>query len=178
MDHPLSYFLFCPHCGSKKFEEHDFKSKLCAACGFTYYANIAAAAACFIRNGKGELLIVRRKSDPAKGTLDLPGGFADMGENGEEAISREISEETGLQVPPPRYLFSLPNIYLYSGMEIHTLDLFFEATVTDCGRLTASDDVSELSFLPLNEIDPALFGLNSIQKAVKKYLFLSLSKEK
>ena len=174
MSHPLSYFLFCPRCGSHKFEEHDFKSKRCTVCGFTYYANIAAAAACFIRNSKGELLIARRKKDPAKGTLDLPGGFVDMAETGEEAICREVVEETGLYIYSPRFLFSLPNIYLYSGMEIYTLDLFFEATVNGYADLAASDDVSELSFLPLHQICPALFGLNSIQKAMEKYLSLSL----
>jgi 8-oxo-dGTP pyrophosphatase MutT (NUDIX family) len=170
MSHPLSYFRFCPHCGSEKFEEYDFKSKRCAACGFTYYANIAAATACFIRNDRGELLIARRKKEPAKGTLDLPGGFVDMDESGEAAICREIEEETGLHIALPHFLFSLPNIYLYSGMEIHTLDLFFETTIPENDVPIASDDVSELTFLPLNKIDPALFGLSSIKRAMDIYL--------
>ena len=175
MPHPLSHFRFCPHCGSAQFTELDFKAKHCRTCGFTYYANIAAATACFIRNNEGELLVARRKKEPEKDTLDLPGGFVDMNENAEEAIAREIKEETSLNVSGLKFLFSLPNIYRYSGMDIHTLDLFFEATVDSYESLSAADDVSELRFLPLNEIDPSFFGLISIREAIEKYLSVSLS---
>ncbi|MDD6210464.1 MAG: NUDIX domain-containing protein [Bacteroidales bacterium] len=178
MQHPLSYFSFCPHCGSKKFEENNFKSKRCLTCGFVYYANASAATACFIRNKKNEILIARRAKDPAKGTLDLPGGFVDMNETAEEAICREIREETSLKITTPRYLFSLPNIYIYSGMEIHTLDMFFEADMIENNLPNAADDVAELFFSPLEQLIPSSFGLNSIKAAVEKYLFLSLCKEK
>ena len=57
--------------------------------------------------------------------LDLPGGFIDSFETGEEGIAREVFEESGLRVTEVKYLFSLPNTYLYSGFEEHTLDLFF-----------------------------------------------------
>lgn len=70
------------------------------------------------------MLVVRRAKDPAKGTLDLPGGFVDLHESAEEAVRREVKEETGLDVKSSRYLFSIPNIYLYSGFEVHTEDLF------------------------------------------------------
>lgn len=178
MQHPLSYFHYCPHCGSPNFIEHNFKSKQCMRCHFTYYANPSAATACFIINEKKELLIAKRAKEPAKGTLDLPGGFVDMGENAEDAIRREIAEETSLIIDNPKYLFSLPNIYHYSGMEIHTLDLFFEVKINQEYCPKAADDVAELFFMPLTQLSPESFGLNSIQAAIKKYLFLSLSVEK
>ena len=64
---------------------------------------------------KNELLVCRRAKAPAKGTLDLPGGFIDMTETGEEGVAREVLEETGLKVEKTTYLFTLPNIYVYSG---------------------------------------------------------------
>ena len=76
-------------------------------------------------NGRNELLVCRRAKEPAKGTLDLPGGFIDMNETGEEGVSREVWEETGLKVEKATYQFSLPNIYIYSGFPVHTLDMFF-----------------------------------------------------
>ena len=85
-EHPLEKFHYCPVCGSSHFEVHDFKSKQCQDCGFVYYANVCAATAAFIlrtRNGREEMLAVRRAKEPAKGTLDLPGGFIDMYETAE-----------------------------------------------------------------------------------------------
>ena len=96
MEHPLSKFKFCPICGSTHFEINNFKSKKCGSCGFTYYANPSSATVAFIMNEKDELLVVRRKNEPAKGTLDLPGGFVDMEETGEEGVMREVMEETDL----------------------------------------------------------------------------------
>ena len=73
-------------CGSKHFMINNEKSRKCDNCGFTYYANPCSATAAFIINEDGEMLVVRRGKEPAKGTLDLPGGFADMDETLEEAM--------------------------------------------------------------------------------------------
>jgi ADP-ribose pyrophosphatase YjhB (NUDIX family) len=196
--HPLDKFLFCPVCGSPRFEVNNFKSKHCAQCGFTYYANPCSATAAFIRRHSGqrfqalqspigeplsgqrfqalqkpecELLVAVRGKEPAKGTLDLPGGFVDMDETAEEGIIREIQEETGLTVNSPRYLFSIPNRYLYSGMVIHTLDMFFEVSVAPDVQPVADDDAADLRWMPLADINPADFGLQSISQAVARYLF-------
>ena len=170
MRHPLYQFQYCPICGAKAFVEHNVKAKQCQACGFIYYFNPSSAVACFIRNAAGELLLVRRGKEPAKGTLDLPGGFVDLFETGEEAARREIKEETGLDVTNCRYLFSLPNLYMYSGFEVHTLDMFYECLVDDFGPVHAEDDAAEIAIQRPEEIHPEDFGLRSIQKAVPMYL--------
>ena len=94
MEHPLDQFLYCPKCGSSHFEINNEKSKKCADCGFVYYFNPSAATVALILNEKNELLVCRRAKEPAKGTLDLPGGFIDMNETGEEGVAREVLEET------------------------------------------------------------------------------------
>jgi ADP-ribose pyrophosphatase YjhB (NUDIX family) len=164
--HPLSSFGFCPVCGSGRFFEHNFKSKRCDACGFVYYFNSSAAVAAFISNAENQLLVVRRAKDPAAGTLDLPGGFVDLYETAEEAVVREVQEETGLHLKDPAYLFSLPNIYPYSGFDVHTIDLFYQCRVADLNGLRPADDAAALYFLDKKEIQPELFGLNSIRKAI------------
>ena len=110
--HPLSLFKYCPKCGSPRFGIHNFKSKHCPDCGFTYYFNPSSATVALILNERDELLVCRRAKDPAKGTLDLPGGFVDMDETGEQGVAREVKEETGMEVTRAEYLFSLPNRYL------------------------------------------------------------------
>ena len=114
--HVLDKFRYCPVCGSAEFEPSTVKSKRCRHCGFEYFLNPSAANAALIMNGRDELLVITRKNDPAKGTLDLPGGFYDMNETAEQGLAREVKEETGLTVVSSRLLFSYSNTYLYSGL--------------------------------------------------------------
>ena len=172
-NHPLHLFEYCPCCGSSQFRINNFKSKKCDNCEFVYYFNISSATAAFITDKTGKLLVAKRASEPAKGTFDLPGGFVDPCETAEEAIVREVKEETGLTVDNLTYRFSLPNIYVYSGFDIHTLDMFFEAKVSEVSELKAADDVSELIWMEREDIEPEQFGLTSIKQAVKKWLELS-----
>lgn len=170
MEHPLILFKHCPKCGSARFEINNVKSKRCKDCGFVYYANPSAATAAFIVNEREELLVCIRGKEPAKGTFDLPGGFIDMGETAEEGIKREVKEETGLDVVNATYLFSIPNIYLYSGMEIHTMDLFFSCQVGEYDKIVGMDDVAETRFIPISQLNPADFGLTSISKAISLFI--------
>ena len=135
-----------------------------------YYANPSSATAAFILNEKEELLVVRRAKEPSKDTLDLPGGFVDIGEDIEQGMRREIMEETGLSVERLHYLFSIPNRYEYSGMTIHTLDMFFQAEVPSDAVPHADDDAAELMWVPIAQLNPQDFGLRSIRQAVEKFV--------
>lgn len=165
--HPLSQFVYCPRCGAKEFIEVNEKAKKCTACHFVYYFNPSAAVACVIKDKADQILVVRRGKDPAKGTLDLPGGFSDMFETVEESARREVKEETGLEILSLRYLFSLPNIYPYSGFEVHTVDMIFLCEVESFNAAVAGDDASEIVVVPKEELNPEAFGLTSIRQAVK-----------
>ena len=168
-EHPFSQFHFCPKCGSARFVIHNDKSKSCEDCGFVYYFNPSAATVAVIVNDRNELLVCRRAKEPAKGTLDLPGGFSDCFETSENSVIREVREETGLNVKNTRYLFSLPNQYLYSGFLVHTIDMFFLCHIED-GQPTAMDDVAELMWVPMHKLCPEDFGLASIRKGIQKLL--------
>jgi 8-oxo-dGTP diphosphatase len=43
-----------------------------------------------------QILLVTRGRDPFKGYLALPGGYIEYNESPEEAVLRELKEETGL----------------------------------------------------------------------------------
>ncbi len=122
MEHPFSQFKYCPKCGSVHFEINNEKSKRCADCEFVYYFNPSAATVALIMNERNELLVCRRAKDPAKGTLDLPGGFIDMAETGEEGVSREVkrrnrngSEKGGIFILFAQYICVFRFHRPYSG---------------------------------------------------------------
>ena len=90
---------------------------------------------------------------------------------------REIKEETGLDVKNIEYLFSSPNVYMYSGMGVHTLDMDFLVRVHGGSvAVKAADDAAEALWIPINEVNPAEFGLTSIRNAVIRFLAETLRK--
>lgn len=125
-------------------------------------------------NSKREILVATRKENPAKGTFDLPGGFVDLDETAEEAVVREVYEETGLKTDKLTYLFSLPNTYNFSDFEVQTTDMFFLCSIEDDANFIAADDVSDLHFIALSELNPSNFGLQSIRKGIEKLQTLNL----
>lgn len=168
--HLLNLFSHCPKCGAGTFREDTEKSKRCEACGFTYFMNPSTSTVAVIVDGRNRLLVVRRSREPAKGTLDLPGGFCDCHETGEEGVRREVFEETGLSVVKSDYLFSLPNMYHFDGLDIPTLDLFFRCDVADTRGAEARDDAAEVMWLPLQDVKAEDFGLKSISLGVSRLL--------
>lgn len=76
-------------------------------------------------------------------------------------------EETGLKVISMDYLFSLPNLYLYSDFPIHTTDNFFRCQVSNENSVSAADDASGFLWIPWNELHPEDFGLSSIRKGIE-----------
>ena len=167
-EHPLSKFIYCPCCGAATFKVNNATSKRCENCGFVYYFNPRAAVVAVIRDEKGRLLVARRAKEPAKGTFDLPGGFTECYETAEESLSREVYEETGINIGRVEYLFSEPNIYPYSGMNIHTMDLFFEIRVESTVVFEGKDDVDSLQWVEWKDIKPEMFGLDSIRRGVQR----------
>ena len=68
-----------------------------------------------------------------------------------------------------RYIFSQPNIYLYSGVNVHTLDLFYDCTVDDLTPLHAADDAAECMWMDLDNLPIEQFGLRSVRQGLYKY---------
>jgi 8-oxo-dGTP diphosphatase len=58
---------------------------------------LAVSAAIF---RAGRVLIVRRGTPPMQGIYTLPGGGVELGETLEQAVIREVREETGLAIEP------------------------------------------------------------------------------
>lgn len=169
----MTFFKFCPSCASTHFTFPDNRRFLCNDCGFTYYHNIAAAVA-IVFTFEDKVLFTVRNVDPDKGKWDLPGGFIDPNETAEEAASREIKEELGIEISNSdlKYITTSPNNYLYKNVPYRTMDIFYEYELTsDVIKIAAADEIQELIWVKRSEIDLSQIGFISIQKVIgEKYL--------
>jgi len=167
---PSHLWQYCPYCGAKSFRAGADNYMQCDVCRKKFYINASGAVACIIENPQGEILLTRRAFEPAKGMLDLPGGFINIDETAEDAAKREIKEELNLEVTSIQYIGSSPNHYLYGGMMYFTLDLGFKCLVTDFANLRVADDVEGYVFLPPNGIHLQEISFPSIRNILQLYL--------
>ena len=93
-------------------------------------------------------MLVERGREPLKGYWSLPGGLVETGEKIEEALRREILEETGLHVRPVYSFDIFERIMLDSSgrPEYHYVLVDFLCRVVG-GDLRAGDDVSRVEWV-------------------------------
>ena len=96
-----------------------------------------------INDAAGRLLLIRRGHEPGAGLWSLPGGRIEPGETDEQAVAREILEETGLRVACGRLVGTaeLPGL---GGAVVDVRD--YLATVTG-GELAAGDDAADVRWV-------------------------------
>ena len=96
-----------------------------------------------IKDAAGRLLLIRRGHEPGAGLWSLPGGRIEPGETDEQAVAREILEETGLRVACGRLVGTaeLPGL---GGAVVDVRD--YLATVTG-GELAAGDDAADVRWV-------------------------------
>jgi len=164
---------FCPRCGHDSFQ-FDGKNRFsCDTCGFVYYQNTATGCGAILTIGDGDerrILLLERAKDPARGYLDFPGGFVDPGESAENALAREIREETGLAVSDLRYLHSAPNRYEYRDVVYHTCDLVFTGVVDSPPPRLEEGEVSRYLLLRPDEVRVEDIAFPSLREAMTIYL--------
>ena len=148
----LEGWRYCPRCRTAL--EHAGNRVSCPACGFVAYANPKPTATAVCVDGEGRVLLTKRAIEPYLGAWDLPGGFVEEAEHPLDALRRELSEETGLEVEPLDFLGVWMDRYGGDSTAQTTLNLFWTARVVG-GEPRAADDVSDLRWFPPEELPPA-----------------------
>ena len=97
---------FCGVCGGPM-RFHTDISKRCTECGKEVWPQLATAIIVLIRRGADEVLLAHGRNFRTN-FYGLIAGFVETGETLEEAVCREVMEETGLQIKNIRYFGSQP----------------------------------------------------------------------
>ena len=110
-----------------------------------------------------KLLLIKRDIEPFKGKWALPGGHVEYGEKVEEAVVREVSEETGLNTKIEKI------IGVYSDPDRdprgHTVSIVYKLDMID-GELKGGDDASDAKFFEIDKLPDLAFDHEKIVKDV------------
>ncbi|MEI6533210.1 MAG: NUDIX domain-containing protein [Candidatus Roizmanbacteria bacterium] len=166
-------FKYCPVC-SNLFEKISTFSLQCNKCGYQYYVNPKPCNAVILKNSDGNILLVKRKFDPFKGSWDLPGGFIEPNESMEDSIHREIMEELGIKVDNIHYLKSYSDRYFYKSINYFTIGFVCTGTIKS-SNIEANDDVEEIQFFNENDIPFDQIAFQSVKQALVDLFSLNKS---
>ncbi|TLU83332.1 MAG: NUDIX hydrolase [Chlorobium sp.] len=106
------------------------------------------------------ILLTRRNVSPFHGHWCLPGGHIDDYEKAEEAVSREVLEETGLQLTSPIFLHYFNELFPEFGF--HAVVLAFYGTASGELQLMP-DEVQEISWFTLGDALSLPLAFNHLQ---------------
>lgn len=109
---------------------------------------LRVGSAGIVEDENGRILMALRGTYPSNIWV-LPGGGVNFGEKASDAFAREILEETGIEIANPEFIKVLELIL--PEKSIHRV-IFFHKAKANGGKLKASDDVSKLKWMTLDEI--------------------------
>jgi ADP-ribose pyrophosphatase YjhB (NUDIX family) len=117
-----------------------------------------AVSAAICRDGR--VLIVRRARPPAHGLYTLPGGGVELGESLEEAVVREVREETALAIEPVELVgFRQAIVRDAAGrVERHFVILPFAARFLG-GEVALNEELAEAQWM----LPPDISGLKTTE---------------
>ncbi|WP_372970935.1 NAD(+) diphosphatase [Marinobacter sp.] len=137
---------FCGRCGGTTGLHPLERAKWCDACGIPWYPRLAPCVIVVIR--RGDHMLLARSSRVKRHFFSLIAGFVEPGESIEEAVAREVKEETGLDVSGVRYQASQPWPFP------HQLMLGFFADFAGGDLVLQEDEIAEADWYRPGELPP------------------------
>jgi 8-oxo-dGTP diphosphatase len=95
-----------------------------------------------------EILLTKRNYPPFEGLFCLPGGHIEVFELADEAITREVKEETGLDF---KGIFQGKSEEIYPEMNIHNIALVYSGRAK--GEVKCNEEVAEYRWVPYAEAE-------------------------
>ena len=108
-------------------------------------------------NEKGEILLGKRnqpENSEIHGKWEFPGGGIEFGEQAEEALLREVKEETGLEVEVVRLLPKVfTNFWDWPAGKLHVVILSFECKAIGGQLESLEPEIGELKYFKPEDVD-------------------------
>jgi 8-oxo-dGTP diphosphatase len=122
-------------------------------------AKFVVGTSILIQNDTGEILLFKhsyRKAIP----WGFPGGYVMRGENPDQAIQRELMEESGFEIK------NLKLIEVIQSREMARMEILYSGELSGCDKFVTSREVSEARFFPVDQL-PEL--LQEHQAIIERY---------
>ncbi len=121
---------------------------------------------------EGKIVLIKRLNEPYKGYYALPGGIVEYGEKVEDAVLREVKEETGLE----GRVHSLIGVYSDPNRDPrgHFVSVCFIVIPTG-GELRAGSDAREVGLFSLDNLPKLAFDHERMIKDAEEVLYGILS---
>lgn len=160
-------YTYCPLCGAPLADKSKFGRvrRACRYCGFIHFADPKVAVAALVSDGD-RVLLVRRAAVPRIGFWALPAGYMDADELPDEAVVREVSEETGLTIR----VLGLHGVAPLAGWAERRGVLLLYAAEPVAGEIAAADDVSEVAWFTREAIPWDELAFESTAQFLREWL--------
>lgn len=147
---------YCGACGGPTEASDNDRSRICPKCRIPLFPRLSPAMIVAVERGD-EILLARSPHFPP-GIYSCLAGFVEPGESAEEAVQREVLEESGIHVKDIRYFGSQPWPFPNSLM------LGFTARY-DSGEIVLDDDeIEDARWFPADDMPPFFPGRMSISQ--------------
>lgn len=131
--------------------------------------NISITTDIVLLNDKNEVLLIKRRIPPFTGSWVLPGGHVEYGETVEDALRREVQEETSIEIDN----FYLLGIYSERDRDPrgHTISCAYYSRVDNFPKIELNDEANEYDFFSFDDLpDNIGFDHRQIIKDVYKII--------
>lgn len=123
-----------------------------------------------------KVLLIKRKHFPYEGMWALPGGFVDMDETLEQAIHRELMEETGLKC------IKLQQLHTYGAIDRdprgRTVSVVFWGLAGSNQKVVAGDDAKEAEWFSIQKLPKLAFDHAAILEMAIQKMTLSIENQR
>jgi NAD+ diphosphatase len=136
----------CPRCGAVTVPEQAGHSRRCPVDGSEHFPRLDPAVIMLVTDPDDRCLLARNAQWPER-RVSILAGFVEPGESAEQAVAREVLEETGISVDSARYVGSQP------WPMPHSLMLGFRARANGSLQIMVdSEEIAEARWFSRDEL--------------------------